>query len=213
MTDLTRFLICWPNTLAQECPFPKDWSNPRNFSNDPYDPGGATMDGIIQAEYNAYCRSHNLPETSVRDITQPQGQDIYLNNFWLPHCPLCPPGLDQQVFDANVNEGVKESTRILQVALGLNNDGVWGPETATAVAAITNPAKVIIAFTARRKAVYRMTNGFDRFGTDWLRRATQIGDQSLAMTSGPHLVIPMLEEGQPFKRVPRAMWFIEGAAA
>ena len=107
--DLTRFLACWPYTLAQEDVYPQDWTNPANFSDDPYDPGGATMDGIIQAEYNSYCSQHGLPQQSVRNITQAQGQDIYFNNFWLPHCPLVPVGLDLELFDANFRKKLKKS--------------------------------------------------------------------------------------------------------
>lgn len=206
--DLTRFLACWPYVLAQECPFPRDWTNPRNFSNDAHDPGGATMDGIIQSEYNMYCRQHGLPQQSVRGITQSQGQDIYVNEFWLPNCVLLPAGLDLAYFDSDVNEGGKEATRILQVALGLHNDGIWGPATNAAVHTISNLTNVIEAFTARRKEVYRETSGFQYFGTDWIRRATEIGNESLAMAAGnpPALMLkPPIE-----KHVPRARWYIEG---
>ena len=40
--NLARFLACWPDTLAQEDPYPNDWSNPANWSDTPGDPGGAT---------------------------------------------------------------------------------------------------------------------------------------------------------------------------
>ena len=210
--DLTRFLACWPYTLAQEDVYPQDWTNPANFSDDPYDPGGATMDGIIQAEYNSYCSQHDLPQQIVRNITQAQGQDIYFNNFWLPHCPLVPVGLDLELFDANVNEGTKEGIKILQVALGIANDGIWGPQTDSAMKAITNLANVIKLFTSRRMVVYRETSGYSRFGADWIRRATEIGNQALAMISTTQ---PMGKVFAPtiINRVPRARWFIEGAAA
>ena len=207
MPDLTRFLACWPNTLAQEAPFPKDWSNPHNFSNDPGDPGGKTMDGIIQTEYDHYCRTHGLPQVDVRNITKDQGQDIYYNEFWLPHCPNVPVGLDLQLFDANVNEGIGEGVRILQVALGVKNDGIWGPATEGAINAIKNLMNVIELFTARRKVVYRETSGFDRFGGDWIRRATEIGDESLHMASGGHPADALFTPGIT-QRVPRAMLYM-----
>ena len=210
--DLTRFLACWPATLAQEAPYSNDWSNPHNFSNDPEDPGGATMDGIIQSEFNNYCRQHDLPLQSVENISKPQGQDIYVNNFWLPYCPLMPVGLDLELFDANVNEGIKEGIKILQVALGVANDGVWGPQTENAVKNIKSVPDVIELFTARRKVVYTETSGYARFGTDWIRRATEIGDESLAMAGGhptERLFLPGI-----IKHVPRASWFLqEGGVA
>ena len=40
------------------------------------------------------------------------------------------------VYDSDVNMGPTEATKILQVALGLTNDGVWGPQTAARAAAL-----------------------------------------------------------------------------
>lgn len=177
-----RFAVCLPFTLAQECPHPADWSNAKNFSNDAHDPGGKTMCGIIQREYDAYRKSKDLPTRDVRNLTQDEGQDIYFNSYWLPHCPALPDGLALCVFDANVNEGSTEGTKILQAALGITNDGQWGPATAAAVAAITDPRNVIVAFIQRRETVYRQMRGFQYFGKDWLRRAQEIGAQALKMT-------------------------------
>jgi lysozyme family protein len=198
MTD--RFLACWPYTLAQECPYPNDWSNPANFSDTPGDPGGATMCGIIQSEYNTYLRENGLPIVSVRDITQDQGQSICTNNYWNPHCPNLPIGLDMDFFDSAMNEGQTEAIRILQVALDISDDGMWGPITSAAVAAINGVSNVIRLFTARRIVVYRETSGFGEFGTDWIRRATEIGNESLAMAAAPQL--------EWYRHVPKARFYL-----
>ena len=79
--NLNRFLACWPDVLAQEGPYPNDWSNPANFSDTPGDPGGATRDGIIQTEYNLYLQANHWPGRSVRNITYAQGETIYLNSL------------------------------------------------------------------------------------------------------------------------------------
>lgn len=178
----SRFLACLPYTLAQECPRPNDWSNPANFSDDPHDPGGATMCGITQGEYNAYRNSLHEPEQDVQQITQSEGQAIYQANYWRPHCPQLPIGLDLSFFDSSVNMGMKQATEILQFALEIAVDGVWGPQTAGAVAGITDVDGVINAFTAQREAVYRSFSTFQYFGADWIRRATEIGEESIQMT-------------------------------
>ena len=177
------FFKCFPLTLAQEDPDPADWSSSKNFSDDPRDPGGATMDGVIQSEYNIYLKSQGLPQTSVRNITEPQGQEIYYHSYWLPHCPSLAPGMNLCIYDSCVNMGPTEATKILQVTLGLTNDGVWGPQTAARAAAL-GPGNIVPAielFTKRREEVYRMMPDFKDFGTDWIRRAQQIGQQALAM--------------------------------
>jgi lysozyme family protein len=179
-----RFLICLPDILIQECPDPGNWTDPKNFSDDPHDPGGATMCGIIQVEYDAYRKSLGQPTQSVRLITQAEGEAIYRMNYWEPHCPQLPVGLDLSFFDSSVNMGGEQAIKILQFALGnIAVDGIWGPQTAGAVTAIISAADVINAFTARRKAVYESFSTFKYFGTDWIRRATQIGDQSIQMAA------------------------------
>ena len=175
-----RFGVCLPFTLAQECPYPSQWGNPRNFSNDPGDPGGKTMDGLIQTEYDRYRTQLGEPRRDVRECTEVEGDDIYYHNYWLPYCPELPPGLDLSFFDAEVNEG-NHGVKILQQVLGVAADGKWGPKTEAAVVGITDVAKVIRAFTARRAELYRGFRGFTRFGRDWERRTAEIGAASLKM--------------------------------
>jgi lysozyme family protein len=182
VTDL-QFLACWPFTLIQECPYPNDWSNPRNFSNDPHDPGGETMCGIIQTEYNAYRAAKGEPLQDVSKITQDEGADIYYNGYWLPNCPKLSPGLNLCQFDEGVNAGPATATRLLQRALGIPSDGIWGPQTDAAVKAITNPTAVIAAFTSQREAYYRSLSTFQYFGTDWIRRSQEIGAEALKMAA------------------------------
>ena len=81
--DIERFNKCWPFVLIEECPFPNDWSNPKNFSNDRFDPGGKTMCGIIQREYDQYRKHHGLLVQDVRKISKDEGTDIYLNIYYL----------------------------------------------------------------------------------------------------------------------------------
>lgn len=177
-----RFPACLPLTLRQEAPDSTDWGNRKNFSDDPHDPGGATMNGIIQTEYDKWRKAHGLPTQPVRKITQAEGYAIYRQNYWLPHCPTLPPGLDLQFFDCAVNQGVGEATKILQVALGVESDGDFGPQTQAAVQA-ANVHDAIQRFTARRLGVYRETRNFQYFGEDWTRRADQIGAAALSAAS------------------------------
>ena len=204
MTDFPpRFLICLPFTLAQEAPFPSQWGNPRNFSNDPGDPGGRTMDGVIQSEYTLWRTSHGLLTQDVSLISEAEGDDIYLTCYWLPWCPKLAPGLDMEFFDAAVNEGVGEAIKILQYALHVANDGQWGDQTDAAVAAITDVTSVINDFAARREAVYEESRGFTRFGADWTRRTSEIKTAALGMVGSPPTVTATFNPDQPslFSRI------------
>jgi lysozyme family protein len=177
-----RFTICLPFTLKQECPFPNDWSNPRNFSNDDHDPGGETMCGIIQREYTSWRKSQGLGSRDVRYLTKDEGHAIYYTNYWHPECEKLSPGLDLAWFDAAVNEGVHEATAMLQFVLGITRDGDWGPETDAHVLMMADQgASLVTAYTKHREDVYRMFKGFRYFGTDWERRSAEIGSTALQM--------------------------------
>jgi lysozyme family protein len=183
----SRFLICLPYTLAQECPYPNDWTNPRNFSNDAHDPGGKTMCGIIQREYDLYRKRNSEPVRDVRQLTQAEGEEIYRTSYWNPECLKLPPGLDLLFFDEAVNTGTGEATKVLQHILGIAVDGNWGPETETAVEAINNAAGIerndtvglCEAFTARRHDVYKEMIGDKYFDHAWMTRTAEIGAAAL----------------------------------
>ena len=181
--DFPRFLILLPNTLAQECPYPSQWGNPRNFSDDKFDPGGKTDEGIIQTEYDKWRVQHGLPRRDVRLMTGVEGDAIYLANYYLPYCPDLPAGLDMMFFDTDVNEGVREAIKILQFSLGITNDGKWGQQTDVAVKAITDVGATISAFSKRRAFVYTETSGYTHFGHDWERRDSQITSASQKMVA------------------------------
>lgn len=188
MTEIkmdSRFLACLPYTLKQEMLVytgtPADWSNHRNFDNDPDDPGGATQCGIIQTEYTRWRKHQGLPPRSVRLITDEEGKAIYYTGYWVPECPKLPAGLDLSFFDEAVNAGPHAATLLLQGVLRLHADGEWGPATEAAVAAIKTDDVVglVKSFAAAREVRYRHTRNFWKFGKDWMRRAQEIEKASL----------------------------------
>lgn len=168
----TKFERCLPDTLKQE----------GGFSNDKHDPGGATMDGIIQREYDSFRRRNDLPLQSVRHISGDEMRTIYFNEYWLPHCPVLVPGLDLSFFDQAVNEGQHEAVILLQRSLAIHADGVWGAQTDDAVIGAERiPRQLIINYSNHRANFYRGLKNFRFFGADWLRRTNEIEAQSLAM--------------------------------
>lgn len=181
-----RFLICLPYTLKQECNVytggPSDWVNPRNFDNDPRDPGGATMCGITHYDIEEYCEARGVATVDVRHMGQDIGTSIYRNKYWLPFCPKLPAGLDLFFFDTNVNMGSR-AVRLLQASLGVTPDGGWGPKTQAAVDAIKDVAAVIRDEESRRAATYKSFRTFPVFGKDWLRRDGEIGAAALKMVA------------------------------
>lgn len=179
------FMRCLPHVLREEVVWkdPFVWSDvAHNFSDDKKDPGGKTMCGIIQREYDHYRKAHGLFTRPVQLISESEGYWVYYNWYWLPHAGILAPGLDLSFFDSAVNEGSTEAIRILQVALGVENDGMWGPKTAEA-AKLTPVASAIQRFLNRRCEVYEESKNFDSFGKDWLARTHRIEAASMAMVA------------------------------
>jgi lysozyme family protein len=158
------------------------------YSNDAHDPGGMTMKGIIQREYDSWRKRHGLPTQWVKKISDDEMRTIYCNEYWLPHCPLVPRGLDLCLFDTNVNNGVHAGMVLLQRALQVHDDGLWGPETEGAVNVLRAPASelhdVIVLFYQKRKAYYQSLRNFRYFDTDWLRRDLHMEQAALKLIEG-----------------------------
>lgn len=169
------FLRCLPFTLKEE----------GGYSNDAHDPGGMTMEGIIQREYDKYRVTHNLPTQWVKKISDDEMHDIYFHEYWLPHCPELPPGMDMQFFDNAVNEGPHASIVLMQRALQVASDGAWGTQTQTAIPTERDAVRIAVSrYGEARKSYYRSLRGFRYFGTDWIRRTDNITSASLKMIEG-----------------------------
>jgi lysozyme family protein len=189
MQSIDRFPLCLPYVLQQEdnvyTGTDADWTNPRNYDDDPDDPGGATMCGITHDDFDELRESQGLPFEDVRLMGKANGIAIYRNKYWFPFCPKLSAGLDLFFFDTNVNMGMRRAVMLLQASLGVTIDGGWGPITQAAVDAIKpqDIAGIITDEEGQRAVTYRSFGTFSRFGSDWIRRDQQIGAESLKMAA------------------------------
>ncbi len=104
------------------------------YSDRPADRGGPTKQGVTQAVYDAYRARSGAAVRSVRDIEGSEVADIYKTQYWQPAgCDPLPEKLALCVFDSAVNHGVRKAKVLLQRALGVNDDGVIGPSTLSAL--------------------------------------------------------------------------------
>lgn len=150
---------CLANTLVHE----------GGWSNHPRDPGGPTMRGIIQREYDKYRDRKNLPRQSVRYIAEAELQEIYAGNYWRPmRGDLWPKGPDQIVFDIAVNSGTGRAPKIMAAAIGVPVQNVTS--LATLAAKSADKIGIVKRACAKRAGFYRSLATFDAFGRGWLRR-------------------------------------------
>ncbi len=131
---------------------------------DPKDPGGDTWYGISRRSYP----HEPWPPTRERAI------EIYKADFWdACQADHLPARLACAVVDAAINEGVESAIKILQHTLGVDVDGVLGPQTLAAALA-RSPRPLARAFLAHRLLAYSTLTNWGVYGYDWCYRVMQL---------------------------------------
>jgi lysozyme family protein len=182
-----NFAVCLPFTLKEE----------GGYSNDPHDPGGATMEGITQAEYDAWRVAHGQSKQPVKQIADDEMKAIYLAQYWNQvRGDTLPAGVDLTEFDYGVNSGPVKAVKSLQTALGVAVDGHFGVLTADALST-ADPATLIKKITDERLTFLKALANFKYFGTGWTARVARIEAESIAMAApaqlAPHVTVVKTE--------------------
>ena len=151
------------------------------FSNDPDDPGGATMKGVTQGTYNSWRSRQKLPLTSVSKITDAELAAIYKNDYWdRINADDLPTGVDFCMFDAAVNSGVGGAAKWAQAVCSVNVDGDIGPKTMTSIIA-ADPEDFIHEFCAHRLGTLQRLKTWGKFGKGWAARISNVQKTALGM--------------------------------
>lgn len=91
------------------------------YVNHPADPGGETKFGVAK---NAN------PSIDIKKMTLQEAKVVYFKKYWLAaKCDRLQTPLAEVHFDAAVNHGVGRAAKLLQESLGVDVDGVIGPNT------------------------------------------------------------------------------------
>lgn len=144
------------------------------WSNDPRDPGGPTMDGVTQHQYDLWRIAHQQPTQSVRLIAQVELATFYRSWYWTPICgDSLPAGVDYMVFDCAVNSGPRRASIILQQSVGVVPDGQIGAHTLSAVASM-RPKDIISEFTLKHIEFLRTLSGYAHDGRGWSARCASV---------------------------------------
>ena len=135
------------------------------YSNHPNDPGGETMWGITIAVARA-----NGYTGAMRNMPVAVAKAIYRKDYWdRAKCDQLPAEVRFDMFDMAVNSGVGFAARTLQKAAGAVVDGVIGPNTIKAAAAI-DPARLVARINGHRLELMANLPTWATFGKGWARR-------------------------------------------
>lgn len=146
---------------------------------DPADHGGRTSRGVTQREYDAYRRMSGETPQDVWIASDLEIADIYHDHYWHPWCDQLPIGIDYLYFDLAVNAGPYRATKILQRAIGVTDDGIFGPITLESAIKV-NPKLLIAAYSDAKRNFYRSLHQ-PRFIKGWLNRVAHVETNANAM--------------------------------
>ena len=131
------------------------------YVNNPKDPGGETNWGISKRSY---------PHLDIRNLTRKQAKDIYRRDFWNQiRGEDLPDGVIFQVFDFAINSGIQTAIRYLQRAVGVADDGYWGPISQAAAENMTETDMIMLLNSERLDFMTRLSNWPDA-SKGWARR-------------------------------------------
>ena len=149
------------------------------YVNNPKDPGGATNMGVTQRVYTAWRQSRGLPATDVRRISANEVATIYRNEYANPvRFDDLPSGVDLIVFDGAVNSGVSRSSKWLQKAVRVKQDGQVGPMTLSAARSMDS-ASIINSIADTRLSFLQSLRTWSTFGRGWKSRVAQVRGMAL----------------------------------
>lgn len=131
------------------------------YVNNPKDPGGETKWGISKRSY---------PTLDIKNLTREGAIAIYHDDFWEHiHADVLPDALDYQLLDSAVNSGIPQSLRFLQRALGVADDGHFGPHSRAALLK-ADLNDVLFLFLAERLEFMTKLNNWENASKGWARR-------------------------------------------
>jgi lysozyme family protein len=134
------------------------------YVNDPDDPGGETKWGISKRSY---------PDLNIKELSRDEAKSIYQRDFWERlGGDRFPDGVSFQLFDFAVNSGIETAIRYLQRAVGVADDGHWGP-ISQAQANLLSESDLIMRLNAERLDFMIRLKNWPSHGKGWARRIAQ----------------------------------------
>lgn len=141
------------------------------YSDDSRDPGNWTGGKVGRGELKGTkfgIAANTYPHLDIKNLTLQQAKEIYKEDFW-DVLGSAHSAIKFQFFDAAVNHGAGNATRLLQRAAGVADDGLWGPRSQAALDAMdTND--VLLRFVGHRLKFWASLSIFDTYGRGWTRR-------------------------------------------
>lgn len=131
--------------------------------------GGAVRKGILKGTKFGIS-AMTYPDLDIINLTVDDAKAIYYRDWWLElGMDKWKPALAYQMFDAAINHGMYNASRMLQRGVGVTDDGKVGPNTRGAVNAM-DLSDVLMCFLSERLEFMTYVGTWDDFSKGWARR-------------------------------------------
>lgn len=131
------------------------------YVNDPADPGGETKWGISKRSY---------PDEDIPNLSQERAKALFRRDFWNRiHADSLHDGVAAQLADFAYHSGPETAVRYFQRALGVADDGHWGPVSQAAAAQMSETDQIMRLAAERLDYMTRLAN-WPHAGRGWARR-------------------------------------------
>ena len=135
------------------------------YSDHAADPGGKTRYGITEAVAREVGYRGDM-----RELPLELAQRIYKDRYWdAVQAEALPPDVRYIVFDGAVNSGVAQSSKWLQRACGVKDDGVIGPITIRAASTLHSEGLRRRILAQRLRFMTKLPN-WPAFSRGWANR-------------------------------------------
>lgn len=158
------------------------------YVNDPQDPGGETYKGIarkMNSKWDGWVfvdtmkKQKEFPRNLESNAAlQERVKNFYEINFWdkVRGDEIANQDVAESIFDFAVNAGVVTSSKLAQMTVGINTDGVIGSETLKKINA-DDPKAFLSLFAlnkiARYVAICEKNQGSKKFFYGWVKRTLE----------------------------------------
>ena len=131
------------------------------YVNNPDDPGGETNWGISKRSY---------PGEDIKGMTKERAKEIFRQDFWDKiNADRLYDGVVWQASDFAYHSGHETAIRYLQRALGVADDGHWGPASQAAAEAMSETDTIMRLIAERLNFMTRLKN-WSNASRGWVRR-------------------------------------------
>ncbi|RWE44240.1 glycosyl hydrolase 108 family protein [Mesorhizobium sp.] len=149
--------------------------------------GGPTMRGITLTTLRnnraaiGLSAADAVTVATLKALTEEDARKIWKAGYWdRACCDRLPIGLDYAVFDIAINSGPAKAVELLQEALGLHDDGIFGNMTEGTAAKCNVPATIARMNALRVKFMVKLRN-WKPNSAGWADRVATVTADAIAL--------------------------------